>query len=69
MWVCVKEAQMYSEHTGEGRICSGMPGDLVECNVMLYVAFIIVMYIRRRKDGDLNSLLEWLGLSWSVIPN
>jgi len=35
MWVCVKEAQIYVEHTGEGRICSGMPGDLVECNVML----------------------------------
>ena len=27
------------------------------------------MYIRKRKDKDLNSLLEWLGLSWSMIPN
>lgn len=39
MWVCVKEAQIYVEHTGEGRICSGMPGDLVECNVMLLKNF------------------------------
>jgi hypothetical protein len=47
----------------------GMPGDLVECNVLLYIAFIILMYIRKRKDKDLNSLLVSLGLIWSIIPN
>jgi hypothetical protein len=26
---------VHSKHIGEGRICSGMSGDLVECNVMV----------------------------------